>query len=325
MGGHRPADPPGEARRQQADDRWAGGGERGDVHPLHRLPMGGAAEGPAAAEHGGRLPAALGRGPHARSHPPRALRAVPRTGRARGQPDGGDHRRPERQRRGKGGRRIDPSGYDAGKKIKGRKRHVLVDTQGLLMQAIIHAADIQDRDGGLLLMGALFGLYPFLLRACLSECASAPAFPSESRSKHRIRLAGRGEGRMWTQEHRARHAAGVKEMVSLAGIGEVARWLERADPPRKGARRTPLRAVVSGLVWHLRTGGAWRALPRGFPPWRTVYGWLRRWLDMGALDALLRGAARLRRRAASRPRPPRLAVIDTQSVECIPVRGPRGY
>ena len=32
------------------------------------------------------------------------------------------------------------------------------------MQAIIHAADIQDRDGGVLLMGTLFGLYPFLLK-----------------------------------------------------------------------------------------------------------------------------------------------------------------
>lgn len=32
------------------------------------------------------------------------------------------------------------------------------------MQAVIHAADIQDRDGGLLLMGSLFGLYPFLLK-----------------------------------------------------------------------------------------------------------------------------------------------------------------
>ena len=62
------------------------------------------------------------------------------------------------------GRCIDPSGYDAGKKIKGKKRHVLVDTQGLLMQAIIHAADIQDRDGGVLLMSALFGLYPFVLK-----------------------------------------------------------------------------------------------------------------------------------------------------------------
>jgi len=32
------------------------------------------------------------------------------------------------------------------------------------MQAIIHAADIQDRDGGVLLMSSLFGLYPFLLK-----------------------------------------------------------------------------------------------------------------------------------------------------------------
>ncbi len=32
------------------------------------------------------------------------------------------------------------------------------------MQAIVHAADPQDRDGGVLLMGALFGLYPFLLK-----------------------------------------------------------------------------------------------------------------------------------------------------------------
>lgn len=64
----------------------------------------------------------------------------------------------------KKGAAIDPAGYDSGKKIKGKKRHVLVDTQGLLMQAVVHAADIQDRDGGVLLMASLFGLYPFLLK-----------------------------------------------------------------------------------------------------------------------------------------------------------------
>ncbi len=32
------------------------------------------------------------------------------------------------------------------------------------MQAVVHAADVQDRDGGVLLMGTLFGLYPFLLK-----------------------------------------------------------------------------------------------------------------------------------------------------------------
>ena len=57
---------------------------------------------------------------------------------------------------------IDPHGYDAGKKIKGKKRHILVDTVGLLLRAIVHPADIQDRDGGVLVMSTLFGMFPFL-------------------------------------------------------------------------------------------------------------------------------------------------------------------
>lgn len=44
-------------------------------------------------------------------------------------------------------------GYDAGKKVKGRKRHILVDTLGLLLLVIVHAADIQDRDGAKLVLG----------------------------------------------------------------------------------------------------------------------------------------------------------------------------
>ena len=55
---------------------------------------------------------------------------------------------------------IDPSGYDAGKKIKGKKRHILVDTAGLLLHAIVHPANIQDRDGGVLVLGTLFGSFP---------------------------------------------------------------------------------------------------------------------------------------------------------------------
>jgi hypothetical protein len=38
---------------------------------------------------------------------------------------------------------VDPSGYDAGKKIKRKKRHILVDTLGLLLHAVVHPADIQ--------------------------------------------------------------------------------------------------------------------------------------------------------------------------------------
>jgi putative transposase len=129
---------------------------------------------------------------------------------------------------------------------------------------------------------------------------------------------------MWTKAHRARHEARLKEMVRVSAVGEMARWLERADPPRS-PRRTPLRWVVAALAWHLRVGGPWRALPVGFPPWRTVYGWFRRWLEAGLLEALMWEIARLRRRAAGRRARPRLGIIDTQSVKCIGVRGPRGY
>src|SRR5208282_6295650 len=128
-------------------------------------------EGPAAAFYALRLLRSLELGRHARSHPRRALREVSRSRRSRGEPHRRDHPRveepgdqPERQKRGKRGACIDPAGYDAGKKIMGKKRHILVDTQGLLMHAIVHAADIQDRDGGAALMATLFGAFPFLTR-----------------------------------------------------------------------------------------------------------------------------------------------------------------
>lgn len=44
------------------------------------------------------------------------------------------------------------SGYDVGKKVKGRKRHILVDTLGLLQKLLVHEGNIQDRDDGKLLL-----------------------------------------------------------------------------------------------------------------------------------------------------------------------------
>ena len=101
---------------------------------------------------------------------------MPRSRLARGEPDRRDHRQPEREERGKGGASIDPSGFDAGKKIKGKKRHILVDTQGLLMHAVVHAADIQDRDGGALVMATLFGMFPFLLKLYADGGYQGPEF-----------------------------------------------------------------------------------------------------------------------------------------------------
>ena len=113
---------------------------------------------------------------HDRDDPPRSLCAMPRGDGAGSQSDRLRDRQPEREKRGKGRACIDPPGYDAGKKIRGKKRHILVDTVGLLLHAVVHPADIQDRDGGVLLLSTLFGMYPFLAKLFADAGYQGPQF-----------------------------------------------------------------------------------------------------------------------------------------------------
>ena len=53
-------------------------------------------------------------------------------------------------------------GYDAGKKVKGRKIHALVDSKGLLMRVVVHSAAIQDRDGAGLVLDKIRRRFPWL-------------------------------------------------------------------------------------------------------------------------------------------------------------------
>jgi len=95
---------------------------------------------------------------------------------SRSEPHSVHHRQSKREERRKRGAQIDPPGFDAGKKIKGKKRHILVDSIGLLLNAIIHPADIQDRDGGVLVMATLFGMFPFLKKLFADAGYQGPIF-----------------------------------------------------------------------------------------------------------------------------------------------------
>ena len=53
-----------------------------------------------------------------------------------------------------------PRGYDGGKKVAGRKRHMVVDTEGSLLKARVHTADIHDRSGAPLLLAGLNAEFP---------------------------------------------------------------------------------------------------------------------------------------------------------------------
>jgi transposase len=55
-----------------------------------------------------------------------------------------------------------PRGFDAGKKVKGRKRHIVTDTAGHMVGLQVHPADVQDRDGAVPLLASIRSLYPWL-------------------------------------------------------------------------------------------------------------------------------------------------------------------
>jgi transposase len=60
-----------------------------------------------------------------------------------------------------------PHGYDGGKKLSGRKRHLLVDTMGPLLKVVVHVANIQDREGVKLLLEPLKGAFPRMKKVWL--------------------------------------------------------------------------------------------------------------------------------------------------------------
>lgn len=55
-----------------------------------------------------------------------------------------------------------PRGFDSGKKVKGRKRHIVTDTQGLLLALLVHPANVQDVHGAVPLLGRLRSRFPKL-------------------------------------------------------------------------------------------------------------------------------------------------------------------
>jgi transposase len=95
---------------------------------------------------------------------------------ARADSDGLSHRQPKCEECRERGADSDPSGFDAGKQVKGKKRHVLVDTLGLVLQAIVHPANLQDRDGGVALLTALADRFPRLAKLFADGAYQGPQF-----------------------------------------------------------------------------------------------------------------------------------------------------
>src|SRR3954464_11092644 len=125
------------------------------------------------------------------------------------------------------------------------------------------------------------------------------------------------EAAMWTPEDRA--------LVGDFGSGQALsddqyRLIEPFIPPPKPGgrpRTTDMRQMLDGLFYVVRTGCQWRHLPPppAFPPWQTVYGYFRTFLDAGVWETIRHYLVTTLRETEGREASPTAVIIDTQSVK----------
>ncbi len=128
-----------------------------------------------------------------------------------------------------------PHGYDGAKKLSGRKRHILVDTTGLLLKAVVHVANLQDRESVPLLLEPIKGVFPRMKKVWVDSGYT-------------------GKGREWIAEQMGWEVEVVRhpwrsrgEWVPHGDLSDVSTvWFtyERIKLSPRGFRHLPRRWVV---------------------------------------------------------------------------------
>lgn len=129
-----------------------------------------------------------------------------------------------------------PRGFDAGKKIKGRKRHLLTDTAGFLIAGIVHEASVQDRDGAPALLELIRSAFPWLRHVFADGGYAGP--------KLKKALASIGR---WTIEivKRSDAAKGFKLLPRRWVVERTIAWLNRNRRLAKDFEAT----IASAEAW----------------------------------------------------------------------------
>ena len=134
-------------------------------------------------------------------------------------------------------------GYDAGKKVMGRKRHILTDTLGLLIGLIVHGADVQDRDGAPALLKSIRHAFPWLRHLFADGAYAGP--------KLKGALARIGD---WTLEivKRTDKAKGFEVLPRRWVVERTFAWLGRCRRLAKDFEKTIESAEAWITIAHIR-------------------------------------------------------------------------
>ena len=134
-------------------------------------------------------------------------------------------------------------GYDAGKKTKGRKRHIVTDTLGLLIGLLIHGADVQDRDGAPNVIKTIRHRFPWLRHLFADGAYAGP--------KLRGALDKIGD---WTLEivKRSDTAKGFEVLPRRWVVERTFAWLGRCRRLAKDWEKSIASAEAWLLIAHIR-------------------------------------------------------------------------
>lgn len=134
-------------------------------------------------------------------------------------------------------------GYDAGKKIKGRKRHIVTDTLGLLVGVLVHTADIQDRDGAPGVLNSIRARWPWLRHI----------FADGGYAGDKLQAALADKGR-WTLEiiKRSDKAKGFEVLPRRWGVERTFAWLGRCRRLAKDWEKSIASATAFLLIANIR-------------------------------------------------------------------------
>lgn len=134
-------------------------------------------------------------------------------------------------------------GFDAGKKVKGRKRHIIVDTTGLIVGLVVHAADIQDRDGAPAVLESILKRWPWLRHVFADGGYAGP----------KLRRALQKVGKFTLEiVRRSDTAKGFEVLPRRWVVERTFAWLGRCRRLAKDFERTIASAEAWVFIAHIR-------------------------------------------------------------------------